>query len=145
MLFGREARIRRVTVVPVYGAFLAIVFVALSMRTIRMRRRTRVAVGDGGNEAMLRAMRVHGNFAEYVPFALLLLAFAEVAHAAQWLLHALCATLLVGRCVHAWGVSQVKENFRFRVFGMATTFGVITIAAFYLLTTHLRSVLPGRW
>jgi hypothetical protein len=132
-------------VVPLYAALLAIVFVTLSVRTIRMRRRTRVAVGDGGNEAMLRAMRAHGNFAEYVPFALLLLAFAEVANAAQWLLHALCGTLLVGRCVHAWGVSQVKENFRFRVFGMAMTFAVITIAALYVLTAHLRSALPEFW
>ncbi|MEN9842262.1 MAG: hypothetical protein RLZZ612_91 [Pseudomonadota bacterium] len=30
----------------------------------------RVAVGDGGHPELLRAMRVHANFAEYVPLSL---------------------------------------------------------------------------
>ena len=48
----------------------------LSMRMISNRVRARVNLLDGGDEALTRAMRVHGNFAEYVPFALLLMALA---------------------------------------------------------------------
>ncbi len=68
-------------VTPIYAAVLALVFVGLSVRTIRLRRRARIAVGDGGDPRLARAMRVHTNFAEYVPLALLLIYFAESAGA----------------------------------------------------------------
>lgn len=57
---------------PLYASILALMFVGLSVRTLRMRRRLKIAVRDAGNRRMLRAMRVHSNFAEYVPLGLLL-------------------------------------------------------------------------
>ena len=118
---------------PAYAAILALLFIALSVRTIRLRRRFATAVGDGGNETMLRAMRAHSNFAEYVPFTLLLLAFAELSATPSWILHALCMALAAGRCSHAFGVSRLPEDFRFRVFGMALTFTALGGAALVLL------------
>jgi uncharacterized protein len=41
--------------------------------------------------------------------------------------------LLVGRLAHAYGLSQEKINFRFRVGGMALTFGMLALAALTLL------------
>jgi hypothetical protein len=117
-----------------YAAVLALVFVGLSVRTIRLRRRARVAIGDGGDKLLARAARVHANFAEYVPLALLLIYFAESSGAPKPAVHALCALLLIGRLVHAWGVSQPKEDFRFRVAGMAMTFAAIVLAALALLS-----------
>ena len=66
------------TVTPIYATILGLLFIALSVRTIRMRRKHRVAVGDGNNSELRRAMRVHANFAEYVPLALLLIFFVEL-------------------------------------------------------------------
>ena len=74
-------------------------------------------------------MRVHANFAEYVPVCLLLLAFLEINRASDLLLVFLCLTLLVGRLAHAYGVSMKNERFVFRVSGMLMTFAVIVIAA----------------
>ena len=85
---------------------------------------------------MLRAMRVHANFAEYVPLALVLMLLVEAAGGAGWLVHVLGVALLLGRAAHAWGVSQVREDFRFRVFGMAMTFGVLLVSAIWLLVHH---------
>jgi len=116
-----------------YAALLALLFVALSLRAIRLRRGARVAIGDGGDARLARAMRVHANFAEYVPLALLLIFFAESAGTPPLAVHAPCALLLVGRLAHAWGVSQPKEDFRFRVAGMALTFTAIVLAALALL------------
>ena len=116
-----------------YGALLGLLFVALSVRALRMRRNLRITVGDGGNPAMLRAMRVHANFAEYVPLALLLMAFAEVRGADGLLMHGFGIALLVGRLAHAYGVSRVAEDFRFRVFGMTMTLTVIAAVSIYLL------------
>ena len=65
------------TILPVYASLLALLFVYLSIRTIRARRGLRIGLGHAENPAMLRAMRVHANFAEYVPIALLLISFVE--------------------------------------------------------------------
>lgn len=119
--------------VALYAALLALLFIALSVRTIGLRRRLRIAVGDAGNAEMLRAMRVHSNFAEYVPLALLLLYFTEISGAPLLLVHVLGSALLLGRLMHAYGVSQAHENFRYRVFGMAMTLGSLGVCAAYLL------------
>lgn len=125
-------------IVPAYAALLALFYVALSIRTLRLRRQLRIAVGDGGNPAMLRAMRVHANFAEYVPLGLILLHFVERQGAQALLLHGLCLCLLLGRIAHAYGVSQPAENFSFRVTGMALTFTTIFFSSAWLLLAFVR-------
>lgn len=124
-------------IVPFYAALLALGFIALSRRVIRSRHQERVAIGDGDNPRLRRAIGVHNNFAQYVPLAFLLLAFVELAAAPALLVHALCLTLLTGRCLHAYGVSQENEKFRYRILGMRLTFATIGLAAIYLLVTTL--------
>ncbi len=124
-------------ITPLYAAVLGLVFIALSIRTIHLRRRHRVAIGDGNNTELQRAARVHANFAEYVPLALLLIYFAETGGAPALLVHALCIALVCGRLSHAWGVSQPRENFRFRVTGMVMTFSVIISACVHLLFARI--------
>lgn len=124
-------------ITPLYAALLALIFVALSIRTIRLRRRYRVGVGDGNHAELQRAARVHANFAEYVPLALLLIYFAETGGGSLLLIHSLAIALLCGRLLHAWGVSQVRENYRYRTVGMALTFSVILAACLYLLLERL--------
>jgi hypothetical protein len=124
-------------VTPVYATLLGLLFIALSVRTIRLRRKHQVAVGDGNNSELRRAMRVHANFAEYVPLALLLILFVELDGTPKWWVHALAIALVCGRMAHAWGVSQTKENFRYRVSGMVLTFGVIATAGLTILLTRI--------
>jgi uncharacterized protein len=123
-------------ITPFYAALLALLFFVLSVRTLRLRRKLRIAVGDGGSEQMLRAMRVHSNFAEYVPLALLLNLMLESAGMPGVLVHALCFCLLMGRISHAYGVSAVAENYRYRVFGMGMTFTALVGAAGGLLVVY---------
>lgn len=125
-------------IIPLYAALLALLFIALSVRTLRLRRHLKIAVGDAGNTQMLRAMRAHANFAEYVPMCLLLLALVEL-HGGRnaWVLHGLGLALLVGRISHAWGVSQEHENYRFRVYGMVLTFVTLAACAVFLLGTWM--------
>ena len=126
------------TIVPVFSAFFAVLFVLLSINVIRARRKHKVGLGTGQNRSVERAMRVHANFAEYVPFALLLMAFLELNKANSLLLIGLCSVLLVGRLVHAYGVSMENERFTYRVSGMLTTFAVILIAGLANLVIVLR-------
>lgn len=126
------------TIVPVYAALLALIYVFLALRVIRARRGARIAIGTGGNPALARAIRVHGNFGEYVPFALLLLSFAEIQGRPAWWINALCVALIAGRLVHAYGVSQEKENFLLRTVGMVITFFVLGAVSVTLLSGGLR-------
>lgn len=119
-------------IVPKYAALLAVLFLILSVRTLSLRRKHRIGVGDGGNLVLKRAARAHANFSEYVPLAILLLAFCETWSAPGPLLHGTGASLLLGRVLHAYGISQPEEDLRFRVSGMALTFGSIAIAIGFL-------------
>jgi hypothetical protein len=123
-------------VIPFYAALLGLLFFVLSVRTLRVRRGLRIAVGDAGNTQMLRAMRVHSNFAEYVPLSLLLIYMFEAAGAWPLLIHALGLALLVGRLLHAYGLSRTREDFRFRIAGMSLTFLALVAPALGLLTLY---------
>lgn len=122
------------TIVPLYAALLAFGFIYLSARVIAVRRSQKIAVGTKGDARLERAARVHANFVEYTPFALLLLFMLETNGGNHLLVHALCLALVAGRASHAYGMSNEPEDFRFRVFGMITTFSVIAIAALSLVT-----------
>lgn len=87
----------------------------------------------GCSAALLRAIRAHGNFAEYAPFGLLLIAACERLGVPRVLLHALGVSLAVGRLAHAFGLSKESEAYAFRVTGMALTFTSYLVAAAYLL------------
>jgi len=120
-------------ITPVYASLLGLLFVGLSVRTLRLRGKLGIAIGDAGNQQMLRVIRVHSNFAEYVPLALLLIYFTEVQGASARFIHIVCLCLLAGRLLHAYGVSQVNEQLGFRVVGTALTLGTIVVACANLL------------
>lgn len=127
-------------VFPLYAALLAIFFAGLSVRTLLLRRRLHIALGDAGNATLLRAIRAHSNFAEHVPICLILLATMERQGASVWSLHVLGTMLILGRVSHAFGVSQLNENFRFHVTGMVLTLSVILVAACVLLIGFVGNV-----
>jgi uncharacterized membrane protein YecN with MAPEG domain len=127
-------------IIPLYTAALALIFVALSWRTIRLRRKNKIVLGFGDSQELQRATRVHGNFAEYVPLALLLLTFLEMRLTASWFLHVFASWLLIARAAHAYGVSQLKENFRFRIFGMASTLTILGVCALVLAYQSVMSL-----
>lgn len=126
-------------ITALYASLLVPLFLVLSVRVIGWRRSARVGIGDGGDAVLLRRMRVHANFAEYVPLALIMLGLAESLQSPGWLLHACGAALLAGRLSHAYGVSQHPETLAFRVAGMATTITVLGVLAL----ACLMQAMPG--
>jgi len=124
-------------VVPIYAALLGLLYLFLTVRAIGARRAGRKAIGPLGEERLDRRMRAHANFAEYAPLVLLLLAFAELRGAPPVFLHVTCAMLAAGRCAHAFGVSRMPENFRWRVAGMAGTLTALALAALLLLAGYV--------
>ena len=111
------------------AALLAPLYLLLTFRVIGHRHTAKVAIGDGGDKALTRLMRVHANFAETVPYALVLMGLAESLNAQPRLLYIAGTALIGGRLLHAYGVSQLPETFMVRTSGMVLTFASIAILA----------------
>lgn len=126
-----------IQITALYAAILALIFVYLSRRIIKIRRKVKSAIGDAGDEQLKRAIRAHANFIEYVPLALLLFAFLEFQHAPAVLIHLLGILLVIGRIVHAYGLSQIKEDYRYRIVGTVITLNIILASAILVFVVEL--------
>ena len=126
------------TVTPLYAGILAILFFVLSMRVVALRGHG-ASLGDGGNPALQRRIRGHGNFAEYVPLILLMMAMLELSRYSIYLLHAMGITLVAARLLHAYALS-FTEKFKFgRFWGTALTFGLLLVGGVLCLYQGLRA------
>jgi uncharacterized protein len=108
-------------ITALYAALLTPVLLFLTFRVIGARRSGKVEIGDGNDRELLRRMRVHANFIETVPMALILLGLAESLKASGLALHVLGAVLLIGRVIHAYGLSQTPHIMPLRFVGMVLT------------------------
>ena len=118
-----------VTITPIYAGLLALLFIMLSAYVIGQRRAAGIGLGDGGDATLLRRQRVHGNFSEYAPFALLLMTLAELQQAPAWQLHAIGVMLIAGRAAHAYGLNRSSGGSIGRVGGMALTLTALAAGA----------------
>lgn len=125
-------------VTPLYAGILAMLFLVLSARVVAVR--SRVSLGDGGDPIVLRRMRGHANFAEYVPLILVMMAMLELGHASVYVLHGLGIALVIARLLHGYALS-FTQKFKFgRFWGTALTFAVMGIAALMCLYQALRAL-----
>ena len=118
-----------ITVTPLYTGLLALLFLYLSARVVFRRYGAGVSIGDGNDKDLQKRIRVQANFAEYTPIALILLAVAGLQGAPLMVLHFLGLTLLLGRCIHAIGLSRTPQLISARRAGMYSTVGMIVITA----------------
>lgn len=123
-----------------YAALATMFAIALSVWVIRQRGRAKVGLGDGGDAQLQRAIRVHGNFIEFVPLALIAILLGEALGVPRWLVHIEGLALLVGRLLHAQGLAGSGGESFGRAAGMALTFGAMIVAALALLW---RSLIAG--
>ena len=123
-------------VTSAYAALFAILLVGLSAWVVAGRLHTDVLHGDGGSDPLKRRIRAQANFAEYVPFALLVIALLEASGASRGLIQVLCLVLLVGRSLHPIGMLAPKnspQQYVCRGGGIMSTFLIMSVAAIALL------------
>lgn len=120
-------------ITALYAGILAFLYVGLTVYVVQGRYKHRVGLGDGGNPSLIRRIRIHGNFAEYVPFALLLLFMVDYAQTSPMLVHWLGIMLVLGRILHAWGLCCSETTSFGRMAGMILTILVIVISAVILI------------
>jgi len=124
------------TITSIYAAILALLLIALSAAVIMRRGKTGISLNHGDDLPLAAAIRRHGNFTEYVPLALLLLAMMELRGAPSLWLHGIGGVLTLGRFIHVLGINPLKANEPARVFGASLTLLSLGAAALYLLATH---------
>ena len=116
-----------------HAALLMIMLVGLAIFVIRHRGAAAVGIGDGGNKALARAIRVHGNFTEYAPFAIAAYVLLALDGVSAGFIHGLGTVFLVGRVAHAAGLTRNEGASVGRAIGVAATMLVLIVAAGRLL------------
>jgi uncharacterized membrane protein YecN with MAPEG domain len=126
-----------VPITGLYAGIQALLGFALSMGIGPTRGKLGISIGDGGNPDLLLKIRRHGNWAENVPLALLLMGLLELNGSGATLLHGLGATLLVARIAHPIGLKKDKVNEPLRIGGAVLTGLVSAVAAITLIVKAL--------
>ena len=116
-----------------YAGLLGALYIYLCLLVIVQRKEKKIGLGDGGDKHFLQVMRVQGNFAEYVPFALVLMLIAEINHSGYVWLHTVGVMLLVARLLHAYGIRQSSGVSWQRFCGTLFTY----IVFFILITLNI--------
>ena len=117
----------------IHSALLILLGVGLAANVITKRRAALVGRGDGGDAGLARAIRTHGNFVEYAPFAIASYILLALAGVSALLIHGLGTVFLVGRVAHAAGLSQREGASLGRTAGVALSFLVLVAASVQLL------------
>jgi hypothetical protein len=102
-------------------SILVFIYLMLSIRVVQLRRRLKIGVGDGGEPELQKAIRVHANFAEYVPLALLTLALFEYLTHSSLVPASVGGLLVVARLLHAYGLGRSRGVSVGRFYGTALT------------------------
>lgn len=123
----------QIAITGLYASLLTLLYVVLALRIIKLRWRDKVPLGTGESKDLLKAVRVHANFAEYVPLVLVLMVMMELTGAPVLVLHGMGAVFFIGRVLHAMGITKTASTSWMRFVGMVSTFMVMLIAAGYLL------------
>jgi uncharacterized protein len=112
-----------------FASLHVLLMLVLAVRVVGHRRALKIGIGDGGDKLLARKIRVHANFIEYVPVALLMLALLELAGLPAIWLWALGGTLLLARVLHASGFSRHSGYSLGRFWGTLLTWGVLVAMA----------------
>ena len=108
-------------ITALYAALLLAVFLALSALVGRQRGRTKVSILHGDDMDLAVAIRRQGNFVEYVPFALVLMALVEANGGSALFLHVVGVLLLGCRIAHPIGLRHDKGATPLRAIGAGGT------------------------
>lgn len=124
----------QVAVSALYAGLLGVLLLVLSYRVSMYRRRHGVSLGDGGRKDLHAAIRVQGNFVEYVPTALILLVLVDLSGWPPGAVHGLGAALFLGRVLHAQGLTANPDGKSFgRLTGILLTWLMLLVSSVLLV------------
>ena len=120
-----------------YAALSALLIIVLATRVILRRKSERIGIGDGGDKVLAKRVRAHANAAETLPIGLILLLVLEWNQTQLWILHLSGIALILGRLLHAYGLSGSSGPSQGRVIGLRLTLLVLLGMALSLVWQYL--------
>jgi len=126
-------------IIGYYAGLLGLLFVFLTLRIVRLRWKYKVGIGDGGEHVLAKAIRVHSNFVEYVPFAVILIYMVEVQQTNAILLHGFGGALFVARVLHAFGLSKTSKTSFGRAAGTIITSLILLASSSLLILSFIKA------
>lgn len=127
--------------VAFYTGLNGLVLIWLAAHVGQVRAREGVLMGDGGNPALVRAMRGQANFVEYVPFCLVALVLMALLGTPLWVLHLFGLALTLGRVLHARHFTRADAPGWQRSAGAGLTGLVLSLASLGLIGHALAGML----
>ena len=128
-------------IVGLYVAINIVILIRLTVLVIKQRRVHSANIGHEKIETLERAIRVHGNFTESTPFALLGLFVLAGLNASPYWLHAVGAAFTTGRIMHAYGYSKKPGVSKGRYYGMVITLltlmAIVVSIVFMIVKPHM--------
>jgi len=112
-----------------FAALHALLMLVLVVPISRHRHSQRIGLGDGGDALLARKIRVHANFVEFVPMALLLLGLLELSGLPGAWVWGFGTALLLARVMHAFGLSRHAGYSFGRFWGTALTWSLLAVMA----------------
>ena len=122
-------------ITALYAGVLAVFALVLSARAGGFRGKSGISVlyGDPLNMELAERVRVHQNFLEYVPMAIIIMGLLEINGGGSTFLHSMGVVLIIARIAHAVGLKHDNMAHPGRVIGAGGTALMTLIAAVYLL------------
>ena len=122
-------------ITALYAGILMIFALALSFRAGGFRGTSGISVlfGDPVNMELAQRVRVHQNFLEYVPMAIILMGVIELNGGNTTFLHVFGVVLIVSRIAHAIGLKHDDMAHPGRAIGAGGTALISVVAALYAL------------
>lgn len=121
----------------IYAALSALLIIVLAFRVIVRRKSERIGIGDGDDRELAKRVRAHANAAETLPIGLILLLVLEWNQTMPWILHLFGIVLLLGRLLHAYGMSISSGASMGRILGMSLTLAALVGMSVLLLWQYL--------
>ena len=104
-----------------YTGLAGLLMVALALGVVKARVGKRVSLGDGGEQVVLVAIRKFGNYIEYVPYYIIIMAVMELQSIEALYIHIFGVNLILARLLHIMGLKPVKKVSSPRVIGTSLT------------------------
>lgn len=120
-------------ITTLYALPLIAIWMTLFMRVSGARSALNCSFGDAGDMTLLRKVRQHGNFIEWVPLTLLLMVLAEAQGTDALWLYGAGTLLLIGRIAHPFGLVPQTAGHPLRYVGNGTNILAVLILAVALI------------
>ena len=122
-------------ITALYAGILMIFVLVLSFKAGSFRGSTGISVlfGDPSNMELAQRVRVHQNFLEYVPMAVILMGIIELNGGNATFLHVMGVVLIIARVAHAIGLRHDNMGHPGRAIGAGGTALISLVAAVYTL------------